>query len=187
MRHVEGYVFIADFGKFQELFGRKVKRSRSDGDYCNIKSNGLEPYETEQDAKNGGREFAAKRQKSGLRKVVLAELKVDMAETQEEANNEFGNETDLIAVPISVWGDEREYHFMGPVVKGKPTAHPIPGAYLIDTNFRTFRRKKNLTKNDYFKTPFAKARYLAKEALRQGAGEGVTIAKFKLKRLGEIT
>jgi len=182
MRKIKGYVFVADFGNVEHLFGKKIKQDRSDGDYENLIGNGLTPYDLLIDARKGAIDFRQK--KKGFKKIELGQISVEMAETQEEAEREFRRATDLVVVCMPVWGGSRDYHFMGPASgkKEQPEAYPIPGAYLIDTNYKTFTREKGK------RSPFERVRYLASEALRQGAceGGGVTIARFKLRRLEEI-
>ena len=181
MRDITGYVFAADFGSVKHLFGKIINPGGSDGDYENLIANGLTPYDLFTDARRGAIEFRQKRE--DFKKIELGQISVEMAETQEEAEKEFRRATDLVVVcmPINI---NREYHFMGPASgkRAQPEAYPIPGAYLIDTNYKTFRREKDK------RSPFERTRYLASEALRQGAceGGGITIARFKLKRLEEM-
>jgi len=179
MRKIDGFVFAADFGNVEHLFGKRVNNFSSEGDYENLSGNGLTPYDLLIDARKGAIDFRHKRK--DIKKIELGQISVEMAETQEEAEKEFRRATNLVVVCMPVWGVNRDYHFMGPA-SGKINAYPIPGAYLRDTNYKIFRREKGM------RSPFERVRYLASEALRQGAceGGGVTIARFKLRRLEEI-
>jgi len=187
MRHIEGYVFIADFGSYQQMFGKKTLDSSfldNQRKFDAFESNGLSPYEETEQARQGARDYERKMQRNSPKKIELAEVCLTIAEDHNEAQRELENETDLVVIMINNSFPEVERNLLGPLVSGCRSFGAIPGAFLKDTNYRTFRRTPN--RREFFDTPYKRAEYLAKEINRQ-AQCGAMIAKFKLKRLEQLS
>ena len=179
MRTIEGYVFIADFGTATPIFGKPIGEEKGDGNYSNIQSNKITPYESLEEARRSAEEFASKRE--NIAGIDIAKMSVRMAETQQETR-EFENETGLVAIMIveeSGWSD---YRIIGRQIEGKPTMHPIPGALIVQNGLETYTRRGL---RGYFDTPFKCASETAYQAARQGQCKA-TVAKFKLKKIGKV-
>jgi hypothetical protein len=177
MIKVDGYVFIPDFNnsQFQPVFGKPVGNERGDGNYANISSNGLTPYNLRKEARESALEFASKR--GELRGIEVARLKLRMAETEAELKK-FEDETGLVAVMIVNDPDRIDYRIIGPFVEGKPGIYPLVGSWVNQNGFKTFERKHCRGKG-YFDTPFKCANEAAYQAGRQGACKA-SIARFSL-------
>ena len=71
----------------------------------------------------------------------------------------------------------REDKLLGPIVEGKRAfSGTLPGALLIDTNFKTYDKPNGSL------TPYHRAMYLVREVNRQ-ADLPATLAKFRLERV----
>jgi hypothetical protein len=91
----------------------------------------------------------------------------------------FENREDLIVLMKNVGIGELGEQLLGPCVDGKQSFYPIPGAFLTDTDFKTFE-------NDVEQSAFEKVYYLYSEVLRQNGGPAY-IAKFSLEKLMEVS
>ena len=98
MREITGYVFAADFGSVKHLFGKIINPGGSDGDYENLIANGLTPYDLFTDARRGAIEFRQKR--GDFKKIELGQISVEMAETQEEAE-QYDSEVSSVVAGVS--------------------------------------------------------------------------------------
>lgn len=159
MHIIKGYVWVAKALSMEVLFGKGIPGKFPD--YANLESNGLVPFETIRDAY---RVLLLLRERRDIWEPKLARISMRVAEI----------DTDLDALRKSrslvvVFGIEGGPWLLGRLVEGKPSAHPIPGAYLCANGLKPFNS-------------FADAEHSATQAKRQ-AGSSVTIASFYLKRL----
>jgi len=161
MRKVNGYVFVSSFNS-DEIFGRPINYV---GNHENLKTNGLMPYLTVDDAINSARIFVKNHGDS--RKTRIARLEMDIAENTGEIDL-FKEKASLIVIMRNQYGDT----ILGPVVEGKPNIGHLPGADVCDNGFQTFF-------NSDISSAFDCAYYLGLEVNRQ-AQNPATIATFKL-------
>ena len=168
----QGYVFIAEMENFKPLFGEPKYVSAS---YENIESNDFSFFQEKNKLKRAITEF----KKINHSKITQAELEMKIAESQQEAD-QFTNNNLIIIYDMSdrsadkiVYLQKRLY---GPVIKDSSAEFNGICSRLVHNNFRTFNEL-----GDIFKPGTAK--YVAKEAHRQGDNAPVTIAKFKLEFL----
>ncbi|MAH45721.1 hypothetical protein CMI37_07815 [Candidatus Pacearchaeota archaeon] len=186
MRNVEGYVFIVDYGNIFPMFGRRnreVPILEENRKFDNFEFNDLAAYSSVFEVREGADDYFGGMNGQKIRRINLAQINMKIAESHGEAIEELANETDLITIMINDESKVIERALLGPIVKGKPNFGVLPGAFLRDTNYRTFRRTSKLWKG--LPSPFKRAEYLGREVNRQ-AQCGAMIAKLKLKRLEEI-
>lgn len=171
MRVIDGYVCIATTlpnskGYQREfLFGPDV--DDQDSSYANLSSNDLTPFASRYGAIKGKKELSKRKDFTSVR---VARLEMKVAEREEELE-EFRNHKSLVVVMIVKDSSSVDYRLIGPIVEGKPAYHPIPGAFLYDTGFTTFKN-------------FERARYVASEVVRQ-AESIAPIASFILEEVLE--
>jgi len=172
MRHIQGYVFIANLGNFYTIFGKNTSNNKKlkDRKFTAFEHNGLAPYNSLRELKEGMKEYTEKRAHSY---ITAKKLEMEVAETDEETF-EFEKKDSLIAIMI-----EKERNrvvseiLFGPAVEGKRNAYPLPGAQLVDNGFQTFYAVDG-------RTAYKRARYLASEINRQGQSPA-TISTFSLE------
>jgi len=172
MREIKGYVIVAEFENQKILFSKKTDDSLK-GDYENFETNGLEPYATLDEVNRGLGGFPT--EKTDLKKATLAKIEMLVAENIPELDF-FKDKSELIVILKERETNWRLDRLLGPVVRGRRSYAPIPGAFLIDTDFQTYDKP-----NDS-RTPYDRAEYLLKEVNRQ-AQCAATIATFKLEMI----
>lgn len=175
MRTIEGYVFIADFERgFSSIQGKTVNIEKN---ACseNFETNQLTPYNELLEAKYFMNKFQ-KRTKPV--KVYIAEVHMRVAESVSELE-EFRDKSGLIVIMKDYDDSFKKDELLGPIVEGKNSLAPIPGARLTDTNFTTYTTKNSKGKSG---TPFERALYLLSEVNRQSQCGG-TIATFNLRKI----
>ena len=161
MRIIDGYVCVTDVyqSKFQVLFGPAVNAQMRI--YENFETNGLTPYTTLADAERGKRKLE---RRQDLRKRRLARINMVLAENATEITA-FREKTELVVVMLG----KEESRLLGGYRPALPTAHPLPGSFMIDTGFKTW-------------DTFAEAEHLAGEVQRQGRTPA-TLGTFSLEYL----
>ena len=146
------------------MFGRNTNNI-SDGEYENIISNGITPYLTLRETIKGIKEFTIR-----AKKITKARLKIEIAETEQEALREFSDKDNLIIIAESEY-----FEFFGPFVEGILRAHHLPGTSLGNINYQTFHANQE-------QSAFERAAYLSGEVVRQMQCRS-TLATFVLERL----
>ena len=175
MRKIEGYVIIAGTERAEFLFGKPEQPNPHN--YQNIESNDLTPFEIIKKA-----EYVARTAFSNLKfsKISLGELYMRIAETKDELIS-FRKKTNLIVIMKNYDDILKIDKLFGPLLDEKiQSAYPLPGTWLSNNGYRTYKRKKEINQS-----PFERALYQLKEINRQGQCPA-TIAQFRLKRLEEI-
>jgi len=175
MRKIEGYVFMPHNERVTFMFGRRIAKTGSDGNYDNFEFNDFSPYKTRLEATAGARELLSKRQDAT--KADIARVIMEIAENKGEVEL-FVNKTNLVSIMIDE--DQGLRILYGALVQGFRPAYPLPGAVLKDNGYVTYTRA-----NSKPLLPFKRALYQAKEINRQGQLPA-TIATFKLKILETI-
>lgn len=169
MRHVDGYVFIAQFDRISPLFGRRVDETSSEGDYDTLELNGLEPYQTQEDALQSAQDFESKREDCKGTKVARIGMKI--AEDADDLKL-LREEESLIVIMYA----PENHRLIGPYDPKKGAGEsPLPGTRLTQNGFVTF-----VTSED--KSAYDQAEYLASEVSRQGDSPA-TLATFLLEEI----
>jgi len=179
MKQINGHVFIAGYPEVEYLFGRAVNRRYKSRDYESFQTNGLTPYKYLWDAHLAGEKYA--RERADVKAVTLAGLKMEIAENEKELER-FEGKTSLVVIMNVDEHGFKENRLLGPAVERKPNLYHLPGAFLQENGFITFRHTRSLRDR---RSPFEKAFYLATEINRQ-AQTGIYIATFKLTKLERI-
>lgn len=176
MRDIEGYVLVAGTNLCEFLFGKPI--NFSDRCYENIESNGINPFETIQQAKRAAKNLS---KISEILKINLGELSLKIAETKEEIYF-FEDKSNLVVIKKEYDEKYKADIFFGPAFSEEigRTAYPIPGAFLKQNGYIPYKRVNGINKS-----PFERALYQLREINRQG-GDSATIAQFNLKRLVEF-
>lgn len=170
MKQVQGYVFISKFrdSKLRIAFGKN-----SEGEQEPFEKR-LNNYATESEARDGARKYFEENgwaQKSGIYSLSLR-----YAETREEVQ-EFERESNLVVMLLLGDDDTSFWHerqLIGPIVDGKLSLAPIPGAKLQDNGYKTFTRKGE-------RTAFERVKYCWSEVRRQGQLP-CAIGQLKMKK-----
>jgi len=160
MRNVQGFVCVARPIEDLErrlIFGKN--QTNGTASYENLQTNDLQPYADLKDAKQGQ---TGLRQRKDISAVRIARLEMTIGDTAPDIARMM-KKKDLIVIKI----DEGGHWLYGPMVEGRPSIMPVPGAYLYDTNFTTF-------------SSYEDAENVAREVNRQGRS-AVWIATFKLR------
>lgn len=172
MRRVNGYVCVArtDFGPSfpveEILFGKGIRNGGSY--YENLTSNGLVPYNTLGGASEGMKELSERREFS---KISLARLRMKIADDAGEFMG-LRRSKSVVVIKLEREGESWDskvvgWSLLGPLVEGKPTLRPIPGARLTQNGFVTF-------------DSLDKALELGREINRQG-DSAIWLADFRMK------
>jgi len=161
MRRIDGFVCVARTSlasglDTQVLFGEKVGQSM--GEYENLTTNGLTVYKNKDKAKKGKEELSKREE---IISVRLARLQMDIF-----GGDELCDILDTESLVVVMSNDESGDALLGPFVEGIPILGRLPGAYICDTNFKTF-------------DSLEKAIYLGTEVNRQ-AKSYAYIATFQL-------
>jgi len=161
MRRVDGYVCVVRtnlaFGlDTQLLFGEKV--GQSSGEYENLTSNDLTVYGNKEKAEEGKEDLVKREDFSSVR---LARLQMDVFDT-----DELDDIVDTESLVVVMSNDESGDTLLGPFVEGIPIVGRLPGAYICDTDFKTF-------------DSLERAVYLGTEVNRQAESKAY-IATFQL-------
>jgi len=178
MKTIEGFVFMAECKEAEFMFGKPT--SKDCAIYENMESNGLTPYDSQEEAKDAARFFASGKGSSQLFYLIsLGKLWMKIAETKEEVYH-FRHKTNLIVIMKDYDDISKTDKLFGPLPtkKGRTTAYPLPGAYLIFNGYIPHRNQDG-------QTAFESAKYQLTEINRQGGCPAV-IAQFKLKWLEEL-
>ena len=166
MKTIDGYVCITkkEYPKGLEtclLFGENKGKGEK---FCeNIVSNNFSTYKSKTLARKGQKQLL---QRNEFDSVQIAKLHMDIVETKDELNK-LKDCNSLVVIMIDDDLGHKYNYLLGPIVDGLPDFGPIPGAFLKDTNFKTF-------------DSLDKALYLAREVNRQ-AQCGAPIATFSLE------
>ena len=176
MRKVDGYICVAELNIVQDvprrrLFGPNVGHGIDL--YESLITNDFATYSNKKFARKV-RTQLRKNQEFNFRSVDLARLVMDIAETLEELTI-FENSSDLIIIQINSDFPPTSKKLLGPDLPGRWDLHPIPGAYIIDTDFKTFGPDP-----EFIRTPYQRAIDLGAEVNRQG-GLPFQLATFKLE------
>jgi hypothetical protein len=175
MREITGHVFIAECREAEFMFGKPT--SENCVIYENIESNGLVPYDSQEQARDAAEHFFM----DPYYLVSLAKLWMKIAETRDELDY-FKDKTNLIVIMKEYDRSSKIDHLFGPLPtkKGRTSASPLPGAYLSENGFMPHRRSPGIGQ-----TPFERAKRQLTEVNRQGGCPAV-IAQFRLKKLEEV-
>lgn len=175
MRKVDGYVCMArtdsgpTFPVQEILFGKEVNNGGKR--YENLRSNGLVPYVTLDEAVDGTEKLCERREFGSL---SLARLRMKIASKKSEFKL-LKKSKSIAVVQLERLGETWDsgvvgLSLLGPIVEGKPTQRPLPGAYLTQNGFVTF-------------DSLEKALNLGREVNRQG-DSAFWLADFHLEFVG---
>ena len=158
MKKIEGFLWLAFTKSGRGFFFGADKHNLSGFEsFC---TNDLTPFPTREKALTAC--LALKERKDFVRHE-LVEIKMEMAETNEECHKLEGKKNLVVLMK----GDGGTF-LVGRLVSERHHLYPLPGALLADNGFKTF-------------PDFKDALDSAREINRQGAP--VTLATFQLKRL----
>lgn len=170
MRNIRGYVFTVEFRDCKPLFGRNT--TQPDRKYEFFQSNNFTPFDSLEDAISGAEEFLIRIRES--KGATPAELKMKIAETREETEKLRGKSS-LVIIAIPGEDSLSNNDLFGPVVEGKHSAYPLPGALLSYNGYQTFKSHGTTS-------AFERAYYLASEINRQMQA-AAKIAQLQIKFL----
>jgi hypothetical protein len=159
MKQVQGYVFIADFGRECPMFGLSV--GNEPRGYENFESNRLTPFETARQAQEASQEFLENLQPQA---VSIKQIKMILGNGVRDCSF-FEGKTNL----VGVMENDDSYDLFGPWIKGcNPITADNIAARLKNNGYRTFN-KKSLQKQPIhsLESPYAYAMYAISDATRQ--------------------
>lgn len=174
MRSIDGYICVAEI-RIVDCVPRRVlfgsNAGHGQGLWENLTTNDFATYSNKKIARQARTQL---RRISDLKTVDLARLVMTIAETEEELGV-FENSADLVVIQINSDFPPTTKKLLGPNLPGRYELHPLPGAYVVNTNFKTFGHDP-----EDFRTPYQLATDLGKEVNRQ-AELLFQLASFKLK------
>jgi len=169
MKNIGGFVFIANLGCFQHIFGKCVNPHFKD--YEALTSNGIALYENQKEAVYGSHAF--KEKISGAKIIKIGKLEMKMAESVKEFGY-FRYKESLIVVA----NFELSKEFFGPIAGNGQRVGYLPGTALTRNGLKTFDSDKDLSTHNL--SAYEKAVNLIREVNRQGQSPA-TISTFSLK------
>ncbi len=168
MKETRGYVFIPRMRECGQefLFGPSVNTAPKI--YENLESNGLKPFEILGVARLGAQAYA-RSMGAQISSIGFGYLEIRAAETEEEVEKTFAKSRDLIVIASDHTPGGIGDLLIGREVPGRPRRYPVYGAKMTLNGFKLIRN-------------LGEAQHIAREEHRQ-AGLGITIARFKLRRV----
>jgi hypothetical protein len=164
MRNIEGYVCIAISKYRGVIFGKNMGEGQI-GNFDNFGTNGLIPFTRLKRTRTARKEI---RKKSGFKTVSIVHIKIDIAETEEEAISL--QESKSLIVVSKIW-DGKLVRLIGRFRKGC-SRYPLYGSLLAENGMKPI-------------TSFEYATYVASEEHRQ-AESPATIAEIKIRRIANV-
>ena|SRR3989338_6875963 len=165
MRNVKGYVFVANTGNSQQIFGKSVQ---SIYNYEALSTNNITPYKNKKEAIRGSSTFKKSR---AATLVQVGSLEMKIAESNEEF--EYFKDKESLIVIVSYGPDMNGKYFMGPITQDGQNIGYLPGTYLTRNRFNAFNSTNE-------RSAYERALSLANEAKKQ-TNIQITIATFNLK------
>lgn len=177
MKQVKGYVFIPESRDYavRIVFGKSPKGIKGVPEPFEER---LNPYRTGEEAIEGAKRCF--KNYEYVEKSEIYSLALRYAETNEEFH-EFEKESNLVVMllleedDLSLWPRNC---LIGPIIEGKTSLAPIPGAKLRDNGYELFTQKEK-------RTAFERVLDCHHEVQRQGQLP-CTIGQLKMTRLGQI-
>ena len=128
MRKINGYVFVANIGYFQQIFGKSVNAKINN--YEALSTNDITPYKNKKEAIRGSSTF---KKTHDVTLVQLGKLEMKIAESHDEFEY-FKDKEGLIVVASFEFGKE----LMGPIKCEGQSMGTLPGTFLTRNRFNTF-------------------------------------------------
>lgn len=162
MHHVKGIICIAKMPTGLFLFGRNSDQENSRY-YEALETNGIAPFKNTKEARRAAYRL---RQVFDVVGASLAKIDLIIAENEKDLEKLKKIKHPLVVLKKSEGG---AMCFLGRMVENKPSAYPLPGAYLYQNGLKGFEK-------------FSEAYHLAIEVNRQGRC-GALISAFVLTKI----
>ena len=190
MRKINGYVFIPRFesygGIIEPLFGPNIGRNGK-RNYDNMENNSWTPFECFSDPLDPARRYLS--DMSDCREVGFGRISLTVSESMKEFDY-FLRRSNLVVIKRFRDLNQVEEKLLGPTVEGKRNFYPLPGAFLVDTDYTTYTFANSKEHAEFHRiegqslriqSPLDRAFDLAREVHRQ-CQCGALIGQFYLRR-----
>ncbi|MBI2055260.1 MAG: hypothetical protein HYT39_04210 [Candidatus Sungbacteria bacterium] len=160
MKIVDGFVWVAEDKTtgYHAIFAKNT--SPGQAHYESLESNGITPFSSAGAAMAA---FEYLGQRRDLKKFRLAHLRLEIAEWESDFEKIKSSPGKRWIVIVQL----QQFAFLGSRTEGRPSAYPLPGAFLWANQLQPFKL-------------FTAAESTAQQAHRQGGGP-TTIATFNLE------